>query len=69
VAKRIDHLVIFLLGSERNTTKTISTVNENRSADASDEAYGLTVKRDGTNPKSRIIEIFNLSVCGFKEKV
>ncbi len=51
MAKRIDHLVIFLLGSERNTTKTISTVNENRSADASDEAYGLTVKRDGTNPK------------------
>ncbi len=51
MAKRNKQFVIFLLCSERDTTKTISTVNESRAADASDEAYGLTVKRDGTNPK------------------
>jgi hypothetical protein len=49
--ERIKHFVIFLLFSEWDTTKTILTVKESRAAKASDEAYGLTVKRDGTDPK------------------
>ncbi len=51
MVKRNKHFVIFLLFSKRDTTKTFLTVKESRAAEASDEAYGLTVKRDGTDPK------------------
>ncbi len=49
MASSLNHLIILLLGSERNTTKTISIVNESRAADASDAAYGLTVKKEFLN--------------------
>ena len=54
--------------SKRDTTKTILTVKESRAAEASDEAYGLTVKRDGTDTRKRIREIFKLSVYSAKFK-
>jgi hypothetical protein len=66
--ERIKHFVIFLLFSEWDTTKTILTVKESRAAKASDEAYGLTVKRDGTDTRKRIREIFKLSVYSAKFK-
>ncbi len=49
--KRNKNLDLFLLFSKRDTTKMILTVKESRAAEASDEAYGLTVKRVGTGPK------------------
>jgi hypothetical protein len=49
--EKIKNLILFVLFSKRETTKTILTLKENHAAVASDEAYGLNSEAGRYHPK------------------